>query len=387
MKLSWLSNGCFAGTGYGTQTRQILTRLKEHGHEPAVTAFYGVEGAVLNWGGIPHYPRGFHLYGSDVMSANALHHGAQLIISFLDIWVIVPEMLDPRTRWAAYFPIDHDPIPPPIRHKAQQAWRRIVYSEFATRKMDEAGLDYDYIPHGVDIETYKPMPQRAARERLGWPVDAFVVGMVAANKGNPSRKCFQQQLEAFKLLHSRHPDTMMYLHCHSGPENEGVNLRELVEALGLADCVMFVDGYSYYRGLPDEYLNFAYNSMDVLTNVAMGEGFGIPILEAQAAGTPVIVGDWTSMSELCFGGWMVDRAAADAFWTPLASYQFVPRVEAIAEQMEAAYLGAGDMKRHKLARAGAVRYDINDVVKTGWLPLLARYEAALAEEFGQAVYP
>jgi hypothetical protein len=111
MKFNWLSNGAWASTGYGTQTRQILTALKAAGHDPAVTAFYGVEGAVLNWGGIPHYPKGFHAYGSDVASANTLHHGARLVISFLDIWVVVPEMIDSRVKWAAYFPIDHDPIP------------------------------------------------------------------------------------------------------------------------------------------------------------------------------------------------------------------------------------------------------------------------------------
>ncbi len=54
----------------------------------------------------------------------------------------------------------------------------------------------------------------------------------------------------------------------------------------------------------------AYNAMDVLTNVALGQGFGIPILEAQACGTPVIVGDWTSMSELCFAGWKVAKEEA-----------------------------------------------------------------------------
>jgi hypothetical protein len=31
-----------------------------------------------------------------------------------------------------------------------------------------------------------------------------------------------------------------------------------------------------------------------------------------------------------------------------------------------------------------VAYDIRTVVKEGWLPLLARYEAALVEEYGSA---
>jgi glycosyltransferase involved in cell wall biosynthesis len=128
------------------------------------------------------------------------------------------------------------------------------------------------------------------------------------------------------------------------------------------------------KGIPDDAVATVYNAFDVLTSVSMGEGFGIPIVEAQANGVPVIVGDWTSMSELCFAGWKVDRADADNFWTPLGSYQFVPHVGAIAEAMEAAYLGAQDFKLHKQARQGALAYNADDVAETYWRPILSELE-------------
>ena len=52
-----------------------------------------------------------------------------------------------------------------------------------------AGLDALYVPHGVDTTLFKPRPEirDAVRDELGIPREAFLVGMVAANKGNPSR--------------------------------------------------------------------------------------------------------------------------------------------------------------------------------------------------------
>jgi glycosyltransferase involved in cell wall biosynthesis len=298
-----------------------------------------------------------------------------LVISLMDSWVLDASAFR-VSRWAALFPVDHDPLPPPIYDRVKRAYARIVYSRFGERMMHDAGLDCYYAPHTIDCEVHKPKPKRVSREKMGLPQDAFIVGMVAANKGAPSRKCFQHQLEAFKMLHDRHPDAWMHLHTSKGIRGGGdeVNLPELIEYLGLSDCTSFVEPYAYMKGIPDDAVATVYNAFDVLTSVSMGEGFGIPIVEAQANGVPVIVGDWTSMSELCFAGWKVAREDADNFWTPLGSYQFVPHVGAIAEAMEAAYLGASDFKLHKQARQGALAYNADDVAETYWRPILSELE-------------
>jgi hypothetical protein len=77
---------------------------------------------------------------------------------------------------------------------------------------------------------------------------------------------------------------------------------------------------------------------------------------------------------------MVDKADSDPFWTPLAAYQYVPRIGAIVEAMEDAYNGAGDLKLKKEARKGALQYHTVDVAETYWKPVLADLERRMTED-------
>lgn len=374
MRIAWLSNAPWAPTGYGNQTNVFVPRLQRLGHELAVIAYYGLEGGVLNWNGIPVYPRAYHPYGQDVAAAHALQFRADILISLMDAWVCQPEALK-GVPWCPWFPVDMEPLPPPVKRKVEQAFCRIVFSRFGQRMCEEAGLEVEYVPHSVDTVTFCPQDRRESREKLGWPQDAFIVGMVAANKGTPSRKAFTQQIEAFARLHRRHPDTILYLHTTKAERGEldGVNLPELCEYLGLrvGTDVRFADQYRLVIAYTEQEMAVIYSAMDVLTSVSMGEGFGIPIVEAQACGTPVVVGDWTSMGELCFAGWKVPREEADAWWTPLAAYQWVPRIAAVEACLEEAYNAARDEEIRAKAREGALAYSADRVVEYYWRPVLA----------------
>jgi FkbM family methyltransferase len=385
MRISWLSNAAWANTGYGNQTRLFAPRIQGLGHDVQITAFYGLEGGVLNWGGpngpISVYPRGYHPYGLDVMSAHAQHFNADLMISLIDAWVIEPQMILGGLRWAPWFPVDHEQIPEGVLRRVQTAWSRIVYSRHAERLVKAAGLDCYYVPHGVDTTAFRPVDRLEVREKLKWPKDKFIAGMVAANKGNPSRKAFPENLLAFAELKKKHSDVMLYLHTVPGLENGGVDLIKLCDTLGLTTgfigrCeasdvdVLFNDQYQTMIGLGDEYMNAVYNAMDVHLLVSMGEGFGLPIVEAQAAGCPVIVGDWTAMPELCFSGWKVAKAEAEPTFTPMNAWQYTPHFEAIAERLEAAFRMKDNPDYRKRARDGALKYDADKVTEKYWRPAL-----------------
>jgi len=69
-------------------------------------------------------------------------------------------------------------------------------------------------------------------------------------------------------------------------------VHERVETLGLGDAVTFLDY------LPENTLRSLYTKAACLVLPSLGEGFGIPVLEAMACGTPVVTSDIPALREV-----------------------------------------------------------------------------------------
>jgi FkbM family methyltransferase len=81
-----------------------------------------------------------------------------------------------------------------------------------------------------------------------------------------------------------------------------------------------------------------YQAFDVLLGVSMAEGCGLPLLEAQACGVPVIAGDWSAMGENVFAGWRVPIEESVPW--PVSAYEAcwrLPSIDAISVCLEQAY--------------------------------------------------
>ena len=383
MNITWLSNSPWAASGYGNQTRLFVPRIKELGHEISIISNWGLEGGQLNWNGITVFPKGIGAWSNDIAAAHTTFAKGDVLISLFDAWPLMPDQLQQHgVRWVPWFPIDMEPIPPPVARNVGKAYDRIVFSHFGERMCDEVGLAYHYVPHGVDTSVFKPGNQIESRKVLGWPEDRFIIGMVAANKGTPSRKALPEHLMAFAQFLKQHPDALLYLHTTAGQNGEygGVNLPELAAKLDITKSVFYVDQYMNHMGFPDNYMVHVYNALDVHALASMGEGFGIPTVEAQACGCPVIVGDWTASGELCFSGWKVDKKDASPFYTNIGSYQFLPHIAALADAFEQAHRFQGNQDYRKRARDGALAYDADKIAEKYWKPVLAKIEAKIMDK-------
>jgi len=382
IRILWQSNAPWANTGYGVQTKLFAPRINALGYPTAVFAYYGLQGGVMTVNGVTIFQGFFDAYGNDVMSAHAQNWRADALLTLTDTWIINTAGIAPGLKWIPWYPIDHINLPDSIKRNLSTAYRRIAMSKFGQRLVQEAGLHSYYVPHAVDTNVFKPMDKYEARKLLGWPKDAYIMGMVAMNKGNPSRKSFVEILTAFRDFKKVHTDAIFYVHSglSTNGEAQGINLLQLFNSLGLqvGKDILFTDQYRLQLGIPDTTMATMYSALDVHVLVSKGEGFGIPIIEAQACGCPVIVGDWTAMSELCFSGQKIDPKDADPEYTGLGAYQLKPRIRPIELAMHAEYLKPSSRTR---AVEAMKEYDVENVLRKHWIPVLAELnESVLADK-------
>lgn len=313
MRILWVSNSRRTPSGYGQQTNLWTPRIKKSGHDVKIFAFYGQEGSPsVDEDGIVTLPRVQDGYGNDVIQAYADYHRADLVISLIDPFVMHPQIWG-KLPWASWTPVDSEPVAPANVRSLKAARWVIAMSKFGEKQLNEAGFDPIYVPHGVDTSIFKPGDRGEARRKLGreWEIDLDGKYLVVANSlnvGVPPRKGFYEMLAAFKMFSDVHADALLYIHCES-KGRFGVNMREIMTLVDLDPAkVIFPTEQPYLSGFyTAHYLNDVYNAGDVFLHTSHGEGFGIPIVEAQAAGCPVIVPNFSAMTELVMYGEVVER--------------------------------------------------------------------------------
>jgi glycosyltransferase involved in cell wall biosynthesis len=378
------SNGPNVKTGYGVQTKLLVDRLTADGHQVAVSATYGQTmgcgmGEYITPSGVkvPVYPSLFLVSGDDVVMAHAKHFfGADegWIIPLLDVWSLAnPGLADMNV--AAWAPVDHDPVPKMVldffdRSKA----RCIAMTRHGQEQFTAAGLDAAYIPLSVDTKVYRPRYTATidgrevnGREFLNLPEQAFVVGMVAMNK-DPNRKGWSEGLQAFAKFRQKHPNAILHIHTEKSGTAGGVDLVALAAMCGIPlEAVRFTNQYAYAIGFPPELMALMFTAFDVLLAPSLGEGFCVPLVEAQACGVPVIATDFTAQPELVGAGWIV---SGQKWWDgPSKSWYQTPNVDQIADALEESYNADFDELAEKAIRF-AQQYDTDWVYDRYWRPYL-----------------
>jgi FkbM family methyltransferase len=347
----------------------------DDGHE--VVVMTTTHQPSLTWNGISHIPGGALKFAADGLLEWPKRVKTDILFTLFDIWPfpadIGRKIRELGSAWAPITPVDHDPIPKEVFERLVNATYPIAMSPFGFREMQRVGLtNATYIPHGVDTQVFRPRQQK--KEHFHVTDQTFVVGVVATNIEPLDRKGFYPTLQAFGRFHAKHPDSIIYVHANPTREDTGLDLLQIAEQFGFKMHVP--DTWILTAGIPVLKMVELYNSFDVMMLLSRGEGFCVPLIEAQACGTPVITTDFTAQSDLVGGGWKVPITGKR--FTPMSSFWAEPDVDAAEDALEECYKlwKAGKLKEEmqQKARNFAKQFDIDLVYKTYMRPFLEGVE-------------
>jgi len=363
------------------QATYLIDRMVKHGLSVAMLSNYGLEGAVETiktpHGKVAHYPRGFKAYSEDVLQLWHDEHCGDVknraLITLYDQWVYGDTPFDGDVL--AWTPLDHYSLPPRVaKFLLRSNVTPIAMAPHGVRQLEDAGIDCKYVPHSVDTKVFKPVSTIEgipARDYLGVAEDAFLVGMVAANKANGlvHRKAMAENLLAFAEFKRAKSDAQLYLHMEPSNAFGGFKIIDLLKSVGLSDAdVVIADSNRLRLGYSQEALAGFYSAFDVLLAPSYGEGFGVPTIEAQACGTRVIGSSWAAtpdlVSEDC---WLVQ---GQPFWNePHAAWMQIPLIGSIVNALNLAYDAPREVSSASVKFAQ--QFDVEQVWSQYWLPLLS----------------
>jgi glycosyltransferase involved in cell wall biosynthesis len=310
-RVLWVSDSPVLNTGHAKVGRELLPRLNRVAAVACAGWFHPYEEPDDDLG-FRIYPAGPD-FGRNSLPAIIEDFGPDVVIGLGDFWAFEWWKADGITQGAPtilYLPIDGRLAHPQFRRVLCDAARVVSPSKFGEEVITYAAPEAAVmtIPFGADPSVLAPAADRAkVRTSTYLPVvsssrihvslqDKFVVGCVARNQ---PRKQLPLLIEAFARFSQGKQDAMLYL--HTSPRDSGWDLPPLLAQHGAAHKTVVPDGISVYRGLKDDELSRVYNCFDVFALPTMGEGFGLPLLEAMACGVPVIATDCSAVTELVKG--------------------------------------------------------------------------------------
>lgn len=227
------------------------------------------------------------------------------IIEYLYAYAKNPQR---KAKLVIYTPIDNDYLPKLWQNTLSVFDQIVVPSDYGRGVIADNAPELEkktvVVPYAVDVENFKPLPELERQElrktflKENDLSKKFVLGMVARNQW---RKDHFHVFEIFSKFHRKHPDSFLYVHSKAiETAHDGGNLIELGSKFGLKFGVDYVvppnleAGYGVKRST----MNEIYNMMDVHISATTGEGLGMPMVEAMAAGVVNLVPENTTMPEL-----------------------------------------------------------------------------------------
>ena len=402
LRLLWLSDKMYGGySAYSKVTYESCTRLVKLGHKVAHIPMSRANfmGKHIH-DGVFVYRSGNDPWGEDVAMHHYVDWRADMLITLKEPWAFA-NIQNYAMNFVPYAIIDHSPVSADITSRLHTAFKVLVPSRFAQRELKTVDIDNTvYMPHGVRTDLYKPLEGRKEDCKKQWFLDPddFTVLMVTMNR---IRKMNPRAFRGYKRFLELNPDVKSHLifwgdmqprqggEATEGPvglgvSDVGVNLLPEVMNLGLGEAIRWPDRSMIAEGIPewsgDDYVGGwdmvkLYNAADVLLFCTGGEGFGVPLIEAQACGVPVVATDYAAGPEQVGEGLTVKADDYVIINTP-GVRRALTSIDGMAEALTK-IMNADRDKMARRARRFAERYSWETVVDRYYKPFLEKAEMEL----------
>jgi glycosyltransferase involved in cell wall biosynthesis len=243
----------------------------------------------------------------------------------------------------------------------------------------ELADNLEQIPHGVDTSIYKKCDPNevAIWKHQYFGVSPLTTVVVSVNR-NTQRKQIPYSIMAFKEFRKHCPDSIMYI--HASKVDQGGDMMNVLRDLNfdVKTDVIFPARYSPAHPAPLEIMNRLYNCGDIFLTTHLGEGWGLTVTEAMAAGVPVVAPRNTSMpqqlGEKSERGYMYE--CKDVAWIDNSGFREKGLLPDIVNQMVKAW---NDNRMNTInpkvikARTWAEEHDWKEIGKK-WIELFSKAE-------------
>lgn len=357
LRVLMVSEASFLSSGFGTYAKEILSRLHStQKYEVAEFACYGKvndpKDHEIHW---KYYanavdsndPRSKE-YNSSMENQFGRWRFERVLLDFKpDVVIDVRDYwMNSYQQFSPYRPYFHWILMPTVDSAPQQEdWidtflhtdAICTYSDFGRDTLlDQSNNTIKYISTtspGVNLDTFKYLEKdqrNQLRSVFGISQDAFVIGSVMRNQ---KRKLIPELLAATKqfinlLREQNHPQAdKVFLYLHTSYPDAGWDIPQLLKEYNMGNRVLFTyscKNCKLYRpslyqhplafcprcgqkafstpnvssGISQNELNTIFNIFDIYVQYAICEGFGMPQVEAGAAGVPIASVEYSAMCDV-----------------------------------------------------------------------------------------
>jgi glycosyltransferase involved in cell wall biosynthesis len=356
LKLLFQTDSSLAKTGFGRNAKAVLSHLYNTGKYDITHYCIGVnysnpELKRTPWksvGCLPDSQQEVEQLNRDPNVARLAGYGSHYLdkvikdtkpdvyIAVQDIWGVdfaVDKIWFNKINSAIWTTLDSLPILPTAIEKAQKIKNYWVWSNFATKALNDLGHKHVSTLEGaIDQKEFFRLEDKKRKElrtRFGLREDFYVAGFVFRNQ---LRKSVPNLLEGFSLFLKKNKGTKAFLLLHTswaegwnihrlageyGVPQERILTTYLCKACGNYHVMPFVGqeqpcpycgeqkgmattGVGF--GITEEQLNEVYNLMDVYVHPFTSGGQEIPVQEAKLTELITCVTDYSCGEDLCEQG-------------------------------------------------------------------------------------